>query len=250
VRDIIRALSAEILKLKRTLALLASFGAPLVVCGMSLLVALKIDKISGNWNGDAWMWHINNISIFWGMMVLPMTIALISGLLSSYEHNSQGWKHLFALPVRRSSILIAKFTVHHILLIISTVTMISAVCSVGFLVHILRPEFGFSYAPPLGHIIELFGKFYLASWMILALLQWLAIYIPNFSVALGVGIAGTFIGMVSATGWFQKLWPWKLIMNTQATIAGVPELALILGMIGGLIFMIAAIIHLSRREVI
>ncbi len=248
--DIARAVYAETLKLKRTLALWMALGAPLFVCAMFLAAGLKMKELPGAYNKDGWAWLISNTSIFWSVMVLPMTIALIAGLVTSYEHNSLGWKHLFALPVRRYAIISTKFIAHHALLIASTATIVLGIWGAGSLIHLFRPEFGFSFRPPFGEIAEMFLKYYLASWLVLAVLQWLAIYKPNFTLTLGVGIAGTFAGMVSATGWFQKLWPWKLIANTQAAIPGVPELALLLGLGGGLVCTVIAVIHLSRREVV
>ncbi|HKK20782.1 MAG TPA: ABC transporter permease [candidate division Zixibacteria bacterium] len=250
MKYVARAVIAETLKLKRTMAWWVAFGAPLFVCGMFLAVGLKMNELPGRYNGDGWGWLISNVSLFWSVMVLPMIVALMSGLLSAYEHNSLGWKHLFALPISRSSIVITKYIAHHSLLIITSLAIVIEICGVGFLINAIRPDFGFAASPPITNIADMFLKYYLASWLIVALMQWMAIYIPNFTATLGVGIAGTFAGMVSATGWYQKLWPWKLIANTHAAIQGVPQLALVVGLGGGFVCTLIAIIHLSRREVL
>ena len=90
----------------------------------------------------------------------------------------------------------------------------------------------------------------IAAALILAILFFVAVRFSNIAVTIGVGIFGTFIGMVNATGWFQKTFPWKLPSNTQAAIDNVPEIALALGGGGGLLVAVVVVLWLARRDVV
>src|SRR5512139_375575 len=99
-----RALSAETLKLKRTLAVWMVLIAPSVVVALNFV--MLIDR-GGQYlmeADSAWLSWEQNILVFWALMMLPLFITLETALLGGVDHGSQQWKHLYALSLPRWSI--------------------------------------------------------------------------------------------------------------------------------------------------
>jgi len=92
---LIRALGAETLKLKRTLALRLAFIAPLVVPGFILLAFLGQDgAYVESPPENAWVGFAQMVNIFWSLLILPLFITLQAALLAGVEHQNEQWKHL------------------------------------------------------------------------------------------------------------------------------------------------------------
>src|SRR5262245_25934891 len=103
---LIRALSAEFLKMKRTLALLVALGLPMVVILMNLVIFLRTKNFEEG--SSAWDFFVGNNIVIWGLLMLTLYITLETALLAGLEHNQQGWKHLAALPIPRTAVYAAK----------------------------------------------------------------------------------------------------------------------------------------------
>ncbi|MEK7729091.1 MAG: ABC transporter permease, partial [candidate division KSB1 bacterium] len=98
---------AELLKLKRTLALAMIFVAPTVV--VALQVALLFNNKEGwGFDVDMWKYFYNSLTSLWAIFMLPLFSALVVALVYHYEHANNGWLKLFALPVPKSMIIATK----------------------------------------------------------------------------------------------------------------------------------------------
>src|SRR5574340_188865 len=105
---LVRALSAELLKLKRTLALWLAFALPAVIVFLFFLNYFQRGEFLIREDADSWKWLAQNVLILWSMLFLPLFTALETALLSGLEHSEKNWKHLFALPIPRWTIYTAK----------------------------------------------------------------------------------------------------------------------------------------------
>ena len=103
-----RALSAETLKLKRTLAVWMVLIAPSVVVALNFVMLLDRGENFMSQADTAWQALAQNILLFWALMMLPLFVTLETALLGGVDHNSQQWKHLYALPIPRWAIYAAK----------------------------------------------------------------------------------------------------------------------------------------------
>jgi hypothetical protein len=54
----------------------------------------------------------------WAVFLLPLLITVETALLAGIEHGERQWKHMFALPIPRAAIYVAKFGVLQGLLLI------------------------------------------------------------------------------------------------------------------------------------
>lgn len=108
------ALSAEALKMKRTIAVKMVVLAPLAVVLLTLFMASQAPFSTLHKSRSAVdPWHaLARVNLqFWGLLMLPMYVTLQTALLAGLDHADNQWKALFARPVPRWTIYMAKLLV-------------------------------------------------------------------------------------------------------------------------------------------
>ena len=213
---LIRALSAETLKLKRTLALRLVVVVPLPV---ALLFFLNYTRSAGaylipDW-ADAWMWLTQNTLIMWSLIMLPLFVALETALLGGLEHNTGGWKHLFALAVPRWAIYSAKLVVGIGLIGLGMLSLFGWIFVAGVVINLFNPGIGFGQPFPFLDIFGLVAAVYFASWFIIAIHTWVAMRWQSFVAAMGFGIVTVFITLIVSQTSYWWLIPWALPGNVE-----------------------------------
>ena len=136
--SLLRALNAELLKLKRTLAFRVIFVLPFLVATLQFFIAWRTKKFAPNFN--IWETLPSSSMQVWAVFMLPLLITLETALLNGIEHSDRQWKHLFALPVPRYSVYFAKVIVAQGLILISTFVLAVLIVLVGVAAISLRPE--------------------------------------------------------------------------------------------------------------
>ena len=93
--SLLRALHAELLKLKRTLAFRVIFVLPLLVALLQFFIVLRTKKFPADFD----LWHTIGTSSLqiWAVFMMPLLITLETALLNGIEHSDRQWKHIFAL---------------------------------------------------------------------------------------------------------------------------------------------------------
>ncbi|HET8782718.1 MAG TPA: ABC transporter permease, partial [Pyrinomonadaceae bacterium] len=94
--SLLRALHAELLKLKRTLAFRVIFVLPFLVATLQFFIAWRTKRYPADFN----LWQTLQTSSLqiWAVFMLPLLITLETALLNGIEHSDRQWKHIFALP--------------------------------------------------------------------------------------------------------------------------------------------------------
>lgn len=206
-----RALSAETLKTKRTLALLLTFLAPLAVVALQTIMLHQrgIEWLKGV--EHKWFWFAEQVTIFWSLLMLPLFITLQTSLLAQIEHNQHAWKQLFAQPLPRSAIYFAKQLVAMLLIGLSIVLLYVFTGVSGLIVDALVPELQLGRIIPWGDFARMALLLYLSSWLLISFHTWVALRWPSFVVASTVGIIATVCGIViSNSDQWSKLYPWTM----------------------------------------
>lgn len=245
LRFLFRALHAELLKLKRTLAFRVIFVLPFFIALLQFFVIWRTKKFPADFN--LWQGHVNNSFQIWAIFMLPLLIALETALLNGIEHADKQWKHLFALPVPRHSIYFSKFVVAQGLILASTLVLALLTVIVGVAATYVRPELAGARAVPFFWIGKLALQVWLAAWLIIAIHTWVSMRWAGFPIALGVGIGGTFFAIFAASAAIGKYYPWLLPMNLF--LDGRFTSALILGIGGGLLAALLGCLEFIRRDV-
>jgi hypothetical protein len=261
--DYVAALGAELLKLKRSLALWLTFLLPAVPVALQFINYLQRGEALLPENRDPWVWMTQNIMIVWAVFILPLFVAMLTSLLAALDHNAQAWKHLFALPVRRSTIFAAKKSIGMVLLADASIALVCWTLAAGYGLHVLRPELGFAATPPLGRILVLAVSTWLTSWLLYSIHSWISLRWASFIPNLGVAVAALFGSFVITASSYWKFYPWALpasvenlfhaAMEDSSSWGGIPDAAiipLITGSLGGIVVMTLGVFFLSRRDVI
>jgi lantibiotic transport system permease protein len=98
-----RALSAETLKLKRTIAFKMAVLAPLAVVLLTAFMASQapVSTLHLRPSANLWLALARTNLQFWGLLMLPLYITLETALIAGVDHAENQWKALFARPVPR-----------------------------------------------------------------------------------------------------------------------------------------------------
>lgn len=244
--SLLRALHAELLKLKRTLAFRVIFVLPLLVAVLQFFIVLRTKKFPADFD----LWHTIGTSSLqiWAVFMMPLLIALETALLNGIEHSDRQWKHMFALPLPRHSVYVSKVIVAQILIFISTWVLSLLTVVAGIVATYLRPELANAGPIPFGWFAKYTTLVWAASWLIIAIHTWVATRWAGFPIPLGAGIGGTFFALFAASASLGKYYPWLLPMNLF--IDGRFKAALVLGIAGGIVATLIGCLEFVRHDVI
>jgi hypothetical protein len=137
MREIVRAIAAERLKLERTLAWRLAIGAPLTIVLLNLIIVLQ--RRDAGRAEEVLLGFAQLTLTTWTIIVLPLYTALAAALVAALEHQGDNWKHLLALPVARRSIFVAKWVAGAGLLLVSSLVLPAAVGVATEILKALKP---------------------------------------------------------------------------------------------------------------
>jgi hypothetical protein len=247
----VRALGAETLKMKRTLALWLSLIAPFSIVALNFLTAFqRLDYVRQA--ESAWLEAVDQTMIFWALLMWPLFITLETALVSGLEHGSDHWKHLFALPVPRGAVYAAKQIVNMGLLGLSLLALVGFTVLAGLALKVIEPGLGFEAPIPWDEMWKQAGIIYLGSWLIISLHTWVSMRWRNFVVAVGFGIVMTVSGVIIMNADWATFYPWALpgfaINNLHK--GSTPMAEVLFGCVGGMVVALLGGWEFTRRDVL
>ena len=250
---ILRALYAEQLKMKRTLALWLVPLAPLVIVALQMAIVLenratyRAQEVQ-----NAWIEYGGQMVFLWTMLMLPLFITLETALLANLEHGNKQWKHLFVLPVPRGAIYAAKQVSGMAIIGLSMAALYAYIILSGLALRLLAPGVGFEAPVPWWDFFRYVALSYLASWLILSIHTWVGLRWQSFVVASATGIAAMVIAIFMFRSDWASWYPWALpglVANGLET--GQDVLAYLLtGSLGGLGVALVGAWDVVRRDVL
>jgi lantibiotic transport system permease protein len=244
--SLFRAIHAELLKLKRTLAFRVIFVLPFLVALLEFFIVWRTKKFPPGFN--LWQTLPSNSFQVWAIFMLPLLITLETALLNGIEHSDKQWKHIFALPIPRQSVYFAKFIVAQLLILISTLVLAVLTIIVGVAATQIRVELANAGPIPFAWIAKYALLVWIAGWFIIAIHTWISTRWSGFPIALGAGISGTFFALFAASASIGKYYPWLLPMNLF--LDGRFTSAIVLGATGGIVGALLGCFAFVRRDVI
>ena len=247
-----RALSAEALKLRGTLALWMCLVAPAVVVGLYTLQMLVMRVPASRPippPEQSWLLFSKAVFGLWCFLMLPLFITLEAALLAGLEHADRQWKHLLALPLPRGVHYVAKLAALAGLLALSFLALVALV-PVGMQVLALaRPQFGIAGPPPWDYLLETAALCYLASLLMVALHTWLAIRWGSFTVAVSAGMSATVMGfLIGQSERYGHWYPWSMPVQVLAGEGQWAGFVVAAGIGGGALAALAGWAAFRRRD--
>lgn len=192
---LLRAIHAERLKLRNTLALWLCVLAPLMVSLLGTAMLWSNPALISQASVETrWTILIKTIMGMWAVMMLPLFVTLESALLAGLEHGNQQWKHLLALPLPRGAHYAAKLVALLGLVIFATV-LLSLMILAGGLLLTLTENSPLTGLPAWEILPGRAAAIVLTAMPMIAAQLFIAIRWRSFSVAMTSGIIATMIAM-------------------------------------------------------
>jgi lantibiotic transport system permease protein len=238
------ALSVELLKLNRSLAALLAVAAPGLIALFLFFNLLRVDQ------AQDWFMVMMQAAAIWAYFMLPMSVTALTALVAQMEHGPRSWEHLFALPVRRWRLLAAKAGAVCLVVAAMEAAVLVLAAGAGALAGLIKPGIAPTGAIDWSAMIWLHARIFAAAALLTAIQLWAALRFRSFVPGLVLGIGGTFFAVVATSAKNGVFMPWQMPVNVLATDPARADLALMLGLGGGILVLGLMLAHLSRREVV
>jgi hypothetical protein len=249
---LLRALSAESLKLRGTLALWMCLIAPAVVVALYVL-QIGVSRIPAGRMGtaaDAWMAFAQSVFALWTFLMLPLFVTLEAALLAGLEHGDRQWKHLLALPVPRGAHYLAKLLALAALLALAFAVLVALVPVGAGVLAWLKPAFGIAGPPPWAFLLRGAAAAYAASLLIVSLHTWLATRWSSFTVAVSIGMTATVMGfLIGQSERYGHWYPWTMPLQVLAGKGQWLGFVVVAGLVGGVLAAVLGQLEFRRRDV-
>ena len=252
MKALARALRAEQIKLRGTLALWMCLVAPAVVVAVFVL-QIAFSKIpvgrAAPPPAEVWSQFIHHTLLLWAFLMLPLLVTLQAALLAGIEHQGQHWKHLLSLSPPRHVHYLAKLLALLAMLALAHLAMFALLPLGGATLMALKPAFGLAGAPPAGLLASKLAAIFCACALLAALHTWIAIRWRSFAVAVGTGMAATVMGfLIGQSARFGPWYPWSLPMQVLANDPDVPARVMAFSLAGAAVATLAGLAWFRRSE--
>jgi lantibiotic transport system permease protein len=195
IKYFLPALRAECLKMKNTLGIWTSLIFPFLVVFMNFMIYFNRPKMIQYPEVNPWLVISNNAVMMYSLLFLPIFIAIITFYVNYNEHKSNAWRQIYALPVPKGSVYVAKLFVSVAIVCTSMIFFYSLNYFSMILLKTLLPAIPFARYAYDSIIAITFFKITLASLGIIAIQFVISIMSGNFIYPLGFGLVATFAGV-------------------------------------------------------
>ncbi len=241
---IVKLIQIELLKTRRSLALLMMFICPLLVVLLMVMLAVNSGASAVETRGWTALWTTTNA--LWCHFMLPLYIALVTTLLNGTEHHNGTWRLMLTLPISTWQLYIAKAAVAWFFIAgANLVLFIGLIVGIAILMLFGYPtEAAFNYP-----VVEQIAKVLVTCLPILIIQQAISWRFSHIVAPLAVGVIGT-MGIVtigSSKYWLYYPWTYMLMSNMGGDIAN-QWLALKLGSLLAVVLLGLSAWGLGRRD--
>lgn len=202
-------LSAELTKLKGSLAWTVVVLLPLVMVGAGIFTTV----VSGEQLQDGWDTLWMRSVVFYGLLPYPLAVGVLAALVWRPEHRGGNWNALMTLPVPPARIVAAKTAVVALLCTAMQAVMLLAVVATG-------TALGLDGMLPGRYVVAL-AVVALASLPLAALQSALAMLMRSFAGPVAVALVAAAVSIVLlAAGIAPAVWVLPHVLAARATQLG------------------------------
>jgi hypothetical protein len=254
MNELRRLVLAEMLKMRRTLALRVSIGVPLAVLSLQVVIASQRPAVPAA-GENPFVSFAQNALMLWTLLVLPLHGALVAALVAMVDHEQNHWKQLLAQPVSVRRLILAKWVVVLLLLLTSFLVLLAGILGLEEGLRWARPGWR-SAAPPVLLTASVTAQSFLAAGFFVSVHTWISLRARSFIAGPVTGVVAVLIMLggaarLGAGSLFIRVYPWALPITAVArfTQHTPSRLAVtLLGALGGVIIAAIACWDLGRRE--
>ncbi|MDC8760956.1 ABC transporter permease [Janthinobacterium fluminis] len=239
-------LKIEILKTRRSLALMTMLACPFMVVLLNTGMLLK----SGQLNvASALPWQnfwMGNLAL-WCHFMLPLYIALLTGLINGNEHRNHTWRLMLTLPITHRQLYLAK-------LLLALCLVAGADVGLMLLCGAVLGVFVLCGYPLAGNIdlafVTTLLKISVASLPIVIIQHAVSTRFSNIVMPLALGIIATMGILQLGNSEYWRFFPWSYtLMALNGSAVEMQTSALGLAIAVGLPALVLSSIWLERREI-
>lgn len=252
--EFINSLQSERLKIKHTpgkwICLIGSLFIPILFFAGFFKDKNSINSYEGSVN--SWITLFLNVWRFMAIAILPMSVILISSLITQLEYKNNTWKQLHTTPQHFVTIFFAKLSAILILILelflyFNGALILTAIIPSLIFDHRL-PDHHFPFA----FYLQANAKIFLNCLPVIAIQYLLSLQFKNFLVPVGVGFLGmvaSFI-MVKTTG-YAYLSPYShstlLILGTEVILPKI-NLQLWSSIYSAVILIVCYVLYWAKKD--
>jgi hypothetical protein len=244
-----RLVASEHLKLSKSSIWLLLPISPLLSLAIGLFVSL--DNVDTSWELGKYAMLVSAMAAFHAMLFLPILTGILSAFVCRYEHAGGGWKQLLTLPISRTGLYLAKFTVVALLLAVTQLLFLGAVM-------IAASYQGLGGDFPWGMLLTGIGGGWLACLPLAALQLLVSVGWSSFAAPLVINVMLTIPNMLIINSErFAPFYPWAQPMLTMLSFTdqefggfALPLVNILVTVMGSFIlFLTAGLLYFKRKEI-
>ncbi|MES3024995.1 MAG: ABC transporter permease [Pseudomonadota bacterium] len=241
-----KLLSVELLKIRRSLALFMMVGIPLLVVAFNVLIVVKRYDLPAL-NVKQWAEFRMNVSGLWCYFMMPLYIALVTGLLNGLEHKNQTWRLMFTLPVAPWALYAVKALLAWLFVVGACVVLVAGYVAAALLLGLAgagNMQAAFDPAP-----FKLLATVSLASLPIVVIQHAVSWRFQNLVLPLALGVIATMGILQIGSSKYWIYYPWSYaMMAAHGSDGAMQQKALLLSLgVAALLFAVSTFV-LGRRE--
>jgi hypothetical protein len=241
----LKLLSVELLKIRRSLALLMMFAIPLMV--ILLITVTLVKQNPAVFGPTQWRQFWTGLTGLWCYFMLPLYIALVTGLLNGQEHKNQTWRLMLTLPVSQFQLFVVKAFLAWLFVVGATAVLAGGALLAAALMVLcgLGADGAFSYP-----LLPVVAKVGLACLPVLAIQHALSWRYQNLVLPLAIGVIAT-MGITqigSSRDWVWYPWSYSMMAVNGSDVANQQQALLLAAAVGAVLFALGALV-LGRRDV-
>ncbi len=265
------SIQVELIKLKRSKIMLVA------VAGPALVALLFFSLQASGANLKAWPFYFFAGFTAWATFMLPLTATIIATLVAQLEHGPKTWAHLLALPVPKWRLFAAKAVVAIGLIAAMSLLTGALLAFGGWLAGALNPANKLIDPAPFAALADtmlsdddqMFGDMdvallvkrwrlavaerlayiYLASFLLIAVQLWAAFRFRNFLIPMAIGVGGGFVAIFAQASQYGIYFPWLMPFNTLGFMPEKVQMALSLGLVGGVGVLLLMLVDMGRMQI-
>lgn len=233
----------EVLKARRSLALLMVLACPLMVVLLNTGLLLRQAGPDGI-GARAWQGFWMGNQALWCYFMLPLYLALCTGLVNAVEHRQNGWRLMLTLPVGARRLYLAKLLVALAMAALAHLCLLLLAMAVGVL--LLGGSAG---AEPARAMATALLAALAASLPVLVLQHTLSWTSQNIVLPLALGVCATMGIIQLGSSEFWRFFPWTYpLMAANGSDPAMRQAALVLGLGSGLVLLALGCWWAGRRR--
>jgi hypothetical protein len=240
-----KLLTVEMLKIRRSLALFMMIGIPMLVVVFCTLMTLK--RYGIGLSTERWFEYRMSVTGLWSYFMLPLYIALVTGLLNGQEHKNQTWRLMLTLPVSQYELFAVKAFLAWLFVIGGCVVLLAGYAVTALLMGAAGASNMQAAFDPAQ--LSMMGLMCLASLPVVMIQHAVSWRSPNLVLPLAIGVVAT-MGITqigSSKEWVYYPWTYPM-MAAHGSDPLMQMKALMLALaVAAVLFALSTVI-LGRRE--